>query len=397
MYRYVIGVMTSTALLLLLPASRTSAWTRATNVCGGPVSWHPSVFQNIPYRRLACSPNGYPGLPGSTDSSGSSEAESTAALSNATWMWVREGTSNANIYLETSICGTGPEDGGWFDRSDTTNEVWFESNAIVTTLAGGPAIGLTGNVYGACAWPGLHTNILGFDIVHSTNYGFSVVDQDSISDCFKRLSDLQGAASLEHHMLHELGHAYGLNHHESAISVMNVTGRGHHTCHVAQGFSDFPYGDDMGGLMEYNEISGNPRFNTAGTPWVRIGGDSEVDIQAYGVVPGDAVLRSVQFTAISSYSDTYSASFRFVVADSAVFNWTTGGWSFPNQVWASATQSLALTPQGSKRNIKILYIPGTVSYQPGHQYRVWVQIFGAPSETDHGDDVFPTGITVHRL
>lgn len=374
--------------------ARGRAYTTLTNVCGGPESW--TNDGDVRVVDLACSANGFPGLTTSTDPSGNGYTQARQAMTDAMWMWVRDGQSDTRLYFDSATCGVGAEDGGWFPF-DGRNEIWWETASRLNSpdlCRSTSAAACTPARVGACAWPGLHTDIFEFHMVVSNDWPRVVVNQDSLDECFNM------GNNLENLFLHELGHAYGIGHDDAVMNSMNTVQQAHHNCHVAQGFSAFPYPDDTAALMRYNDRSPTTaQYNAAGTPWTWSNGMSLLNRLAVTAPASGSVTVPVFHSTIESmYPYTWTFFITFVVVSESArptFDWASNAWSYTAVASAPAITASSWGQVARPLSSPSWSFPASALTR-GVTYRVWGHIWSFNAETDLGDNLFPTAITLTR-
>lgn len=334
----------------------------------------------------------------STDSARTSNDAREAVLS-AFWMWTQHHTTSAWLWVPQTMCSNGGS--SWFG-GNALNETWFETTSTVTARCGGgeAAIGCALPEVNWCGNFGGPSDIRTADISLSWNYRWSVVQQNSVTECLKSGVSLQNTA------LHEIGHAYGLLHDEAYISVMNdETLEFPRNCHIGQGFSDFPFPDEYNGYLKHHKGYSGERYNLTGTAWYRNDyNQNTVDRQTLLLGNGQISL-NFTFTYSQYFPHTppgYHMRFWFfpegtmpTFSGYATNTWnTTGGIRSP---WSTyVTNHGAVAARYTFSSSRPLY--GSDLPNPG-TYRVWVQMdsTGLVDETDEGDNFFPLDIIINRI
>jgi hypothetical protein len=374
--------------------ARGHAYRTLQNVCGGPISW--TNDGDIAVIDLPCSAGGFPGLIGATDPSGTSFTQVRQAMDDALWMWVRDGQSDTRLFHDRSVCGSGDENGGWFPL-DGRNVLWFEGASLINSpamCASNSAAACTPYHVGACAWPGLHTDMLDFHTVVANDFPQQIVNQDSLAECF------DGGHNLENLFVHEIGHAYGLDHGDAVMNSMHSTQQRFHNCHVGQGFSVTPFPDDTAGLMAHNDRSpATAQYNATGTPWVWMDGNSTLDTPpAYVPTSGSVVIPTIRSTLESMYPYSWTFFVTFVVVSEAVpprFDWSTNTW-----VYTPVASSQTITASNWGQQARTLSMQSwsfpVTALTRGVAYRVWGRVWSFNAETDLADNVFPTNVVFTR-
>jgi hypothetical protein len=318
------------------------------------------------------------------------------AMTDALWMWVRDGQSDTRLFYDNSVCGSGAENGGWFPHNGT-NEIWYESANLVNSSAmcgSSSAAACTPLQVGACAWPGLHTDIFEFHMVVANDFPQQVVNQNALAECLSTGHDIENL------FLHELGHAYGIGHDDAVMNSMHIAQQDARNCHVAQGFSVFPFPDDTAGLMAHNDASpSTAQFNATGTAWYLMSGASMTDVPTITVpASGTLTIPSFHVTIESMYSYPWTFFVSFVVVnDSSIptFNWSANAW-----VYTSVSTSAPITAPNWTQQVATLPVPSwtlpVTALTRGARYRVWGHVWSGNAETDSGDNVFPTSIVFTR-
>jgi len=376
------------ALAMVIAAPHASAFKILQTDCGGDRFRDPGAD---PVFEMCLSPPGFPGMTSATDPNSNTFAAARGGMLSGYWMWVREGTSDASLFVSTFDCGDG-SGFGWYDDANELNDSWWESTATVQTRCPG-STGCTATDEALCIpWVNESTHIIAADTVVSNQHTYSVVNQDTLVDCFRP------GANHETLWLHEVGHAYGLGHDNAVIGVMATGNPQIRNCHVAQGFHNYPFPDDIAGLMKHHKGFSGTKRNWAGTPWSRLSGIDSFTSDSHTVTTNTKSV-SVTFTVHSYYGTGASPNIRLhlvPINTPPTFNFQTKVWTL-NSVQQGLLIPLSSFGIESRRVTQTATFGG--STLPVGSYRVWVMVDANnvfASETDEGDNVFPTEVMFNR-
>jgi len=215
--------------------------------------------------------------------------------------------------------------------------------------------------------------------------------------------------NLEDTTIHELGHAYGLDHNNAEVAVMNPQKPRVRNCDVSAHFHDYPMPDDIGGLMQHHQGYTGATYNVAGTPWYRTGATAYMTRSwvTFDASSPNSVPIVLGYSLHSYYPDriaAYTVSYFFMVFDWNTWTWTvptfnasTQQWSMPNALYSSVHTSV----QNSTRSTTVqatTFNFNRSDFPVGFYWRMWVMVDSANqvSERNEGDNVFPTDIVVGR-
>jgi hypothetical protein len=378
---------------LVVPHAK--AYVIKNNFCGGytyrAAGGHPVI-------EMCLAPPGFPGLPNATDLNANDYAAAKAGMLSAYWMWVREGTSNATLFVDGAAgCGDGTGFNAWYDNGDQKNNSWWETTASIQGVGGGcaSATACTSTDLATCILPYTSTRIIAADIAVSHQDVFGVVNQDTLVDCLRTTF-----VNHETMWLHEIGHAYGLDHDDATVSVMKTAiGNLMRNCHTAQNFHNYPFPDDINGFMAHHKGYTGTKWNWAGTPWARQSGMDTVQSVTH-VVTSNTKSVSAIVTIHSYYGTGQTPTIRLFLVPTTTqptFNFTTKVWTM------NSVQQGGLYTVGPAFGIESRRITQTATFGgpslPVGVYRVWVKIDADDvfvSEPDEGDNVFPTDVKFNR-
>jgi hypothetical protein len=354
-------------------------WQNPTFTCTGVPSWTGS---NPPTNH----PMRYPCYNQSSVPNFSSFQDATAW---AYWMWVRDGQSTAQLYLDLSSCDnrfSGSSNGAWFQWYDTNADVWYDTSTNVSELSGN-TIGYTKYTYTPAPWvcplvPGYPQLISEMDIAIRTDWNWSGrFAVNTINDC------LTLAIYVEQLALHEVGHAYGMNHFDAWMATMNTFLDGSHHCNVGSGFHTEPYADDSQAMMSrYRKNAGTVR-NLSAIPFAPdMNGVTNLDpLNIMGNVCSTVTVQQKlsyfnHYDAVTSFPmrfELYPSSVTNPIGVTPTFAGTTSYWSGGQ---AGATYGVNMSVQ----------VPHT-ALTPGVQYRVWIRVdpHNTYVESDEGDNFVP--------
>ena len=172
-------------------------------------------------------------------------------------------------------------------------------------------------------------------------------------------------------------------------------------CHVAQGFKPYPFPDDMNAQMEEHKgySSSSPPANFAGTAFYNTGSQPVIEHRVEFFSNNSTVYKYMPFSLHSFYPTNPAVPitiyYKFVLVPYGQvpsFNSSNGTWTFPAgsryEPVRTATSSLA-----ASRGFT-MFVPVSESFYgvTPNIYRVWVQVdpYYSETETDEGDNVFPT-------
>lgn len=387
------AVLIACATVIAVPQAR--AFKILQTDCGGDEYRDPGGW---PVIEMCLNPPGFPGLTSATDPNANTFAAARGGMLSGHWMWVREGTSDASLFVDTGAgCGNG-SGFSWFDNANEKNNVWWESTATVQSVSGcGTAIGCTSNDEALCI-PLFNesTHIIAADIVVSNQPAYTVVNQDTLVDCFRP------GMSHETLWLHEIGHAYGLDHDNATVAVMKSSVVEMRNCHVAQGFHNYPFPDDMAGLMKHHKGFSGTKRNLAGTPWFRgSDGVDKTDVRSPVNVSSTQtkdVFVTVSLEAFYATTTMTAQLWLVPVNETPTFNFSTKTWHFGSKGvktgWFEQSGFTVTTQRVT------LEAPVSGSWLWANTtYRVWVEVDASKAtvETDEGDNVFPTSAMVVRI
>ncbi len=379
------------AVMVLSSASSTradelrDASNSTAELCGGTFYSIPNGTTNDPYYA-------YPYY-------STQHAQAKDAVGNAGWMILREGVWNKLLHFSSNCTQTWSSD--WFDGSEESFNSWYETLARVSDWCDASAVGCTGYDWEFPGW----SWIIAADTAVARDAGWGTINQDTINDY---LETSQGCMSFENVWMHELGHAYGLDHTSSQISTMGNGSFCVKNINITQAYSDQFWPLDNAQMRSRYEVSGGAtRRNFSVSVYRRdsIGVDGRDN-------PGAQFLTTSSPWGILTYNYSlmryFAAStgsvgvqFRFV-RDGLVpsFSWSTKQWTWPADtstytgdidVTASGTADTAVTwpyTVSVHRN----ELPGPV----GSWYRMWMLVDYNYSwnETDEGDNMIPTSFFV---
>lgn len=382
---------TLSTVAVLCAATPAAAWEIDLNNCLGETYRDPGYYDVI---EMCANPPGFPGLPNATDSVSSYYAARKSML-DAHWMWVRDGTSDAELSV-VQQCGDGSGT-GWFDNGNEHDNVWWESSSFVQSECSSGDIGCNAQDHVDCFFWGVDTRIIAADIVASFQASYRIVNQDSLEECLST----SGTNNHELLWLHEIGHSYGLAHENSpsTVSVMKKNNHNFRNCHVAQSYSHYPHPDDIDGLMEWHHGYSGTKRNLAGSAWYRFSGSDAIDEFGYSVNQYQTFTYAFNVSAHAYYTPPSSVVVRaYAVPDGVVptFNWSTKQWNLTDFTVIGQT----VWNPSSFPETKTVFMTNTVdgSILPIGLHRVWIAVdpYYSHTETDEGDNVFPTRVTVNK-
>lgn len=324
----------------------------------------------------------------------SQQAQARATVSDALTMISREGVWDKTISLSSS-CSTWRTN--WFNDSVAPSfEHWYEPMSTLSGYCGTPVAGCTTT----------NTPNISFASVGVANdFGYGVVNQDTRYDY---LSDGVGCASFENLWLHELGHAYGLEHDDATIGIMNGSVACNKNFHKGLGRSSFYWPADNAQMRSRYEIPPpGSRRNYSASAFYRSG--STIYFDAPSTVHLSSGYTSHVFAMSYSFERFFANSGSNVIVQmrwvpdltEPTYNSSTKTYTWPTFTSTNTfrldapSTGTADTTVHRQWNLTVTRaeIPAT-----GVIYRLWMHVDFANTavETDEGDNMIPTGYTVLR-
>jgi hypothetical protein len=281
----------------------------------------------------------------------------------------------------------------WFDNGNELSEIWWESNPPCD------------NAYACTAWDHAtcvgwgNNRILAADIVVSGSSHWDIIEQNSMAKCFLRTS-----GSMESTVMHEIGHAYGLEHESARVSVMDPNKPRVRNCSFWNGYHDAVMPDDLQGYLQHHKSYSGTRRNLSGTPWWKANGLGHLTAEpiVFSTLASPAQTVTLTYTLHSYYrhaTGNYAVSYRLREdIFGAGFNPSDGRYTFDASLPYVTTVSSLSNEYSARQSINMQIIPSDLP-RAGVWYHVWVQVDSGyvVAETDESDNAFPTGVIIRRL
>lgn len=294
------------------------------------------------------------------------------------WMWGRESTLSAYLYWDTSACSSASN---WYG-GNSWNEFDFS-----------PCSGCIGEcqqtTYG-CS--GGHSHFNHTDVRVDSNAGeFSGTNLDDIYDC------LTLGAYKEDTFMHEVGHAYGLEHDDTYAHLMHSTGQTH-MCNIGAYKHGQPHADDMAGTVALYGRNTNNVKNLSGMAFFTSGGVEQLTNLYLPTYCGSPTIQ-VDFTIMNYYAAL--ADYSFLVRPALLVetnhNPTAGAaiWTGSNY---AVNPSSNPAPHNTTRHHTLNFVVPSSVMSHNTPYRLWLQVDpgGAHTETDEGDNWIPLEVVFIR-
>lgn len=323
------------------------------------------------------------------------------AWAGASWMIVREGVWNKTMNFSSGCTGAW-SGGSWFDNGNELSSGWYETGATVTArCAQGPAVGCT-----ALDHVALSSDIIAADITISRDNNWGVINQDSAITYLESNLPITACQSFENTWLHELGHAYGLDHTSAQISTMGNGSFCTKNINIPQAYNDQYWPLDNAQMRPLYEIAAgsSTRRNFSVSAFRRlplVDGDFIDQPGAVFLTTGTPTRSLTVNYSLNRYFAASTGSvrvqFRFVKDGfEPIFDWGTLSWVWPAetstdltdvQTSASGTVDTATT-RTFTFNVTRADLPAAT----GTWYRLWMRVDDTSAwvETDEGDNVVPT-------
>jgi len=310
-----------------------------------------------------------------------------SATSWGYWMWVRESTLNNALFINTDLPCSGPT--GWLDQDSYSgnglNDVTWVSGTICDSADAGGCMSSDSTDF--CSPWSTHEHFVATDVRLKKTAPWNDPTADGHVGF---MSCLSTGNWRERMAIHEVGHAYGLDHNNARPTVMRsvVTALG--ACNQAAGFHSQPDADAMAGVASLYGRNTNNLQNMSASPHFVSGstlGVTVTDVPAYcgGTIP-------FTVTLFNYYAPVPQWRLNFIfVPDGQV---PAGG----NIAWWSNNISVNNTPTNFNFAYNTSVEPSIFAFSYGVQYRLWIRIdpLNVISETDEGDNLIPTAITLTR-
>ena len=221
----------------------------------------------------------------------------------------------------------------WFDNGNERNEFWWDD--LDNGWGNDGPYGCPTDSLACSAWDHADcffagkNRLLAFDTAIDAVTRWDVVSQDSMAKCFVATS-----ANMENTVVHELGHGFGMNHHDGPVSVMNKKPRVRN-CRWAQGYRDAPMPDDVQGYLQYHKTYSGVIKNMSGTPWFRAsdGFGTKWSVATRISGPNGSLNLTFNYTLHSYYrhatGDYVVQYYAVPINQTPPFNWTTKRFTLP--------------------------------------------------------------------
>ena len=288
------------------------------------------------------------------------------------WNWCREASLKVCLYWDTSTCSTGGE----LPNPDYANEFDFVGSIIPE---GGEGIA-------NLTWNGSN-HFKNVDIRIRDGIGTLSPQSFGISTC--NTIGLSMALGL----VHEVGHAYGLDHDDTYTYAMNTIPHGRH-CTMGVGWREQPFGDDMAGALSIYGRNTDNIYNMSGSAVYRDASNNDmIDPVAETDYCGGGVFLEFTLNNVYKALASYQFQYRF-----AITSWFEESPESSDVVWWGP--AFAQNPSGSNATVRKainLYIDYT-ALSPATPYRVWVVVdpYQHYSETDELDNWIPLNALIMR-
>lgn len=329
----------------------------------------------------------------------SQHAQVKGAWAGAEWMILREGVWNKTMNFSSGCTGAW-NGGNWWDNGNELSSGWYETTATVTARCGTPGIGCT-----ALDHVFLGSDIIAADITVSRDNDWGVLNQDSVAS-YLDINPSGTCQSFENVFLHELGHAYGLDHTNAQINTMgtssvNICSK---NINIPQTYNDQFWPLDNAQMRPLYEIAAgsSTRRNFSVSAYRRVGSLDGIDQPAPAFLTTSAPTTSL--TVNYSLNRYFAAStgsvrvqFRFVKDGfEPTFDWGTLSWVWPAETSTDVTDvdtaGTGTVDTATKRTFIFSVTRADLPAATGTWYRLWMRVddTGAFSETDEGDNMVPT-------
>lgn len=325
--------------------------------------------------------------------------QAKGAWAGAEWMILREGVWDKTLNFSSTCSSSWSSN--WFDGTEQSSNGWYETNATIANWCSTGDVGCTGYDW---EFPG-YSLILAADTTVSRDEGWGVINQDTVGDYLENEA-FSNCESFENTWLHELGHAYGLDHTSAQISTMGNGSFCTKNINIPQTYNDQFWPLDNAQMRSRYEIAAgsSTRRNFSVSAFRRDAfGTDSIDAPSARFLTTGAP--STTFTSVQYSLNRYFAAstgsvrvqFRFVPDGvTPTFNWSTLTWPWPSgtstdttdvHTSASGTVDTAVT-----RSLNITVTRGDLPGATGTWYRMWMLVddTSAWSETEEGDNMVPT-------
>jgi hypothetical protein len=385
------AAVAASAAVTSLSTTDATAWVNGSGTC--PFGTSDAYWTAGTRAMKRCTNKSFPGFPNSPlPPAERNLASAQSAMAWAHWMWYRSGSTNMYLWLDQVNPNNCESGDSWIDNGNEINEEWYvpndpcDDNAMACEFTDHADCFTSGN-----------NRTLASDIVINSANNWEIVLQNNLLRCLT-VSERQ----LQNTAMHELGHSYGLKHHNSYPSLMNDQKPRVKNCDVAAGFHDYPMPDDFQGFLQYHKSYSGARFNLAGTPFYRASNGRGTFDSVGKFISSSSQYASwtVSFTYHSYFAHSgpnVPIIFRFIREGTIpTFNYSTNTWSNLGNLISYWQVDAQVNGWFSK---KVTVFMDVFHWElPTGNWRVWAQIddLNNLGEVDKGDNLFPLDVFITR-